>query len=278
MQLDPHAPATLRFTCNNCGAQNAHPAATFHRETAACGSCGANARFRGIIRALALGLGIDPHRPLTAWPRQKQLRGLGMSDWEGYAHHLRDKFDYTNTFYDRPPTLDIQAPATELLGSLDFVITTDVFEHILQPLQTGFDNLCALLKPGGHLVFSVPYTRLPATREHFPDLHTFEIVNFAGERILVNRDAQGRLSARDGLIFHGGEGATLEMRLFCEADLLARLAAAGFTDIVVHDQPDLAVGYYWPPLLHGSEADPRLYAYIITARRPPRETSDTLIP
>lgn len=268
MQLADRQRVDITFTCNICGAANRLPVAGFHRETALCGGCGANARFRGIIRVLALSLGIDPHLPLPAWPRQKSRRGVGMSDWEGYARQLRDKFDYSNTYYDREPRLDIQAPPPGQLASLDFIITTDVFEHILQPLQQAFDNLLALLKPGGHLIFSVPYTRLPATREHFPDLHQFQFCEFAGEKILVNRDPQGRLSAHDHLIFHGGEGATLEMRLYCEADLLKRLADAGFTAITVHEQPDLAVGYYWPPLLHGSATDPRLYAYIIGARRP----------
>lgn len=268
MHLPDPQVVDIRFICNICGATNCLPLASFHRETALCSRCGANARFRGIIRALALSLGIDPHLPLPAWPRQKNRRGLGMSDWEGYARPLHDKFDYINTCYDREPRLDIHAPQPDQFASLDFLISTDVFEHILKPLQRAFDNLLALLKPGGHLIFSVPYTRLPTTREHFPDLHQFQFFEFLGEKILVNRDLQGRLSAYDHLIFHGGEGATLEMRLYCEADVLKRLTDAGFTDITVHEQPDLAVGYYWPPLLHGSGTDPRLYAYIISARRP----------
>jgi hypothetical protein len=57
------------------------------------------------------------------------------------------------------------------------------------------------------------------------------------------------------------------MRLFCEADVLDRLAKAGFTDVRVLEQPKLAIGYYWPELPHMDPNAP-LYAYIISARRP----------
>lgn len=268
MQLPASSPSHIEFICNVCGTPNRLPAASFHRELAPCSKCGANPRFRGILRALALGLGLDPRLPLPEWPRMKRLRGLGMSDWDGYARLLRDKFDYVNTFFDRAPQLDIQEPASDQLACYDFVISTDVFEHILPPLQKGFDNLYQLLKPGGCLIFSVPYTREPATLEHFSDLHQFAFLDFQGTRILVNRAPDGRLAAYDNLVFHGGEGATLEMRLFCEADVLARLARAGFADITVHDRPDLASGYYWPSLPQADPAAPHLHAYIIGARRP----------
>jgi len=260
----------LDFACNVCGQRNRLPLRGFHRETALCSGCGANARFRGVVHVLAQHLGIDPALPLAQWPLRPDLRGLGMSDWHGYATLLAERMAYRNTFYDREPRLDIaQPPADELRDSQDFVITTDVFEHILEPLQPAFDHLLALLRPGGALVFSVPYTRQAHTVEHFPGLHHFELVRALGQDLLVNRRRDGTLQVYDGLVFHGGEGATLEMRLFCEADLLQRLAAAGFEDIVVHSEPVPEVGYYWPPLEQADPAAPLLYAYIISARRPP---------
>lgn len=290
MKLPPDAPEIIEYRCNICGSANRLEASKFHRELALCGSCGSNARFRGIIhvlgsflgeeedhslrewprRILANLLGKGDDRPLRDWPRRKDIHGIGMSDWLGYANLLGEKFSYENTFYDRQPQLDIQNPTQAQLGKYDFLISTDVFEHILQPLQRGFDNLFALLKPGGCLVFSVPYSRSTQTMEHFPGLYEFEILDFRGGKILVNRDEAGALQAYDNLIFHGGEGATLEMRLFCEADVLDRLARAGFEDITVHEQPQLSIGYYWPELM---SADPNvpLYAYIISARRPGSE-------
>lgn len=267
MKLPAETPEVIEYRCNVCGGNNRLESRKFHRELALCGRCGANARFRGIIHVLANFLGEGDGRALQEWPRRKNIVGVGMSDWPGYAGLLGEKFSYENTFYDRQPQLDIQNPTPAQLGKYDFVISSDVFEHILPPLQKGFDHLLALLKPGGCLVFSVPYSRSAQTVEHYPGLHDFEILDFRGGKILVNRDEAGTLQVYDNLIFHGGEGATLEMRLFCEDDVLSRLARAGFEDIRVHEQAQLSIGYYWPELM-SADPDVPLYAYIISARRP----------
>ena len=86
----------------------------------------------------------------------------------------------------------------------------------------------------------MPYTRIEQTIEHFPGLREFEIFDFHGKKIIVNRDDEGQMQVYNNLIFHGGEGATLEMRLFCESDVLSRLAQSGFENIRVHDQPQLS--------------------------------------
>lgn len=259
----------IHYRCNICGARQALATNKFHRELAQCGGCGATARFRGIVLALAQGLGVALDLPLRQWPARRELRGLGMSDWPGYADLLAAKFQYTNTFFDRPPRLDILAPDAELLEAHDFVISSDVLEHVAPPVQRAFDHLYRLLKPGGHLVFSVPYSRVRQTVEHFPDLWEYGIYDFHGGKILVNRTRGGTYQVYDDLFFHGGEGATLEMRVFCEADVLAHLRAAGFTNIKVYDKAVPAVGYYWPAAPGHTRPDaPLLYAYIISAQRP----------
>lgn len=268
MKLPPDAPQVIEYCCNLCGCKNRLDSSQFHRELAACKKCGALARFRGIIHALANFLGESEDAILRDWPIHKRIFGIGMSDWNGYARLLRRKFSYENTFYDRKPKLDILNLTEKNLGKYDFVISTDVFEHILPPLQQGFDNLFRLLKPGGCLIFSVPYTRTAQTVEHYPGMLDYEILNFRGARILVNRDDGGRLQVYDNLVFHGGKGATLEMRIFCETDILNRLAQSGFEDIKVYDQPNLSIGYYWPELKSADPDAPLLYAYIVSARRP----------
>ena len=219
MKLPPDAPQVIEYCCNLCGCKNRLDSSQFHRELAACKKCGALARFRGIIHALANFLGESEDAILRDWPIHKRIFGIGMSDWNGYARLLRRKFSYENTFYDRKPKLDILNLTEKNLGKYDFVISTDVFEHILPPLQQGFDNLFRLLKPGGCLIFSVPYTRTAQTVEHYPGMLDYEILNFRGTRILVNRDDGGRLQVYDNLVFHGGKGATLEMRIFCQTDI-----------------------------------------------------------
>lgn len=212
---------------------------------------------RGIVHHLSMGL-FGASLALTDLPVRPDIIGIGLSDWLGYAHGLAVKLGYTNTFYHQAPFLDIVAPPAERAGTCDFLISTDVFEHVPPPVERAFAGSLALLKPGGLFVLTVPFTDVVDTVEHFPDLATFKVVEFDGGYVLVNRDAAGHYSVRDGLVFHGGPGDTLEMRVFSRADTLRMLTEAGFTDIVVHGGAVPEWGIL-PPHHHGLP---------ITARRP----------
>jgi hypothetical protein len=54
----------------------------------------------------------------------------------------------------------------------DFI--TDVYEHICPPISTAFENAYRLLKPGGVMIFTVPYVE-GKTREHFPNVREFSV-------------------------------------------------------------------------------------------------------
>ena len=58
------------------------------------------------------------------------------------------------------------------------------------------------------------------SNEHFPDLFEFQIVEFGQDRVLVNRTRSGSYQVFDNLVFHGGPGFTLEMRVLSIADAL----------------------------------------------------------
>ena len=165
MQLAPVSGPWLDFVCNVCGTLHCERVAKFHRELAACPVCGASARFRGMVAALGQVLHMPAQVPLIDWPERPDVRGLGMSDWPGYADVLARKMAYVNTHFDKPPYLDILQPAPQYLGVHDVVLSTDVLEHVLAPVQKAFDHLLALLKPGGWLVFSVPYTTFGANTQ-----------------------------------------------------------------------------------------------------------------
>ena len=226
---------TAGFRCNLCGAPGHAPLVLLHdREAPTCRVCGSNQRFRALMAALQDRL-VGGVAPLRLQPRRKALVGLGMSDAGAYATWLAQKFAYTNTFFHTAPFLDIRRPDPRYLGRHDFVVTSDVLEHVQAPVADAFANLRALLKPGGVLAMTVPYGLQEATVEHFPDLHEYRIEGSGAQRRLVNRTREGREQVFDGLCFHGGDGATLEMRLFALDDLLRLLQAAGFTDVRVHD-------------------------------------------
>ena len=252
----------IDFRCNICGVDNRLPEAAFHREAGQCTGCGANARFRGMMLGLCLGL-YGASRALHDLPEDQRLSGIGCSDHDIYARPLARLFAYVNTFFDRAPRLDLGKPASaQHYLPADFVICSDVLEHVAPPVSEGFATLHQMLRPGGLLVFSVPSYDMPTTLEHFPDYHEAALVRLGGHQVLVNRRRDGSAEIFEDLVFHGGEGATLEMRRFAQVDVLAGLKAAGFTDIVVlaPDRPD--IGYWWP-------AEPLLCAEVIIARAGP---------
>jgi len=236
----------IAFTCNICGARNDVPRERIRRDVASCRSCESNVRLRAIVHLLSLAL-LGRSVALPAFPTDKDIVGAGLSDWKGYAPRLAKKFQYCNTFYHKHPKLDITAPPAEMHDSLRFLIASDVFEHVPPPVSRAFDGAFALLRPGGHLIFSVPYNSGDTpTIEHYPGMRDFAVSWIGGHRPVV------RLTQHDGSLaldaspaFHGGLGQTLEMRVFGEHDLLSLLRRAGFVDICVFSESAPEFGIYF---------------------------------
>lgn len=242
------APATADFRCNVCGQPNrgvplAH---VENREFQSCAHCRSSLRMRSVMHALALELYGRP-LALPEFPQDKSLSGLGMSDWEGYARGLEAKFAYTNTYYHTAPRLDITDIAVAEVGRHRFLISSDVFEHIpVFALDAAFANSRRLLRDDGVFIFTVPFVKEGETVEHFPRLHDFRIIETNGKRFLYNRTTEGDEEVFDNLVFHGGDGMTLEMRMFSEADLRRRLARAGYSSIRICTDRVPEFGILWP--------------------------------
>jgi len=224
----------VSFICNICGQNNTIAALT--HEASSCSGCGSNVRLRALVYMLSVEL-FGEGLLLPEFPCLKAIKGLGLSDQLSYAGLLAGKFDYTNTFYDREPFIDITETHPERHGTYDFILSSDVFEHIGVPVERAFDEVYKLLKPHGVLCLTVPFSLKEETVEHFPDLHEYAIVGLSGVPMLINRRQDGALEVREDLVFHGGEGATLEMRLFSRKDLERKLTAAGFETVVFQTDP-----------------------------------------
>jgi SAM-dependent methyltransferase len=215
------------------------------RESPTCAVCKSNVRVRGLLQALSREL-FGLNLALPDFPRVRSLRGLGCSDAAPYADRLRDKFDYRNTFYDRAPRLDLTNIPDCESEQCDFIIASEVFEHVPPPVEAVFSQVCRLLKPNGVLVLTVPYSLDPATVEHFPQLNRFGLAQVGGQTVLVNRTGEGQLTATGDLVFHVGcTGAAAEMRLFSESGLRASLEAAGFPDVRFYgdDYPPFGIAH-----------------------------------
>ncbi len=159
--------------------------------------------------------------------------------------------NYINTFYHTEPLLDIHNKNDiSKYNDLDFIISSDVFEHIdpFPSLQNAFDNMYIMLKKGGFIVFSVPFwydTHL----EHYPNLYNYKIIKEENSNnyILLNTTIDGKNEYYNNLIFHGGPGSTLEMRIFSFDKLNENLKNAGFNNIIFHkpDEDMKKYGIFW---------------------------------
>lgn len=218
------------FVCNICGAHNTSTADSSDRERVSCSRCRSSIRFRSIVLALSRALfGLD--LKLTEFPVLKSVRGLGLSDSDVYSPGLGNRFSYVNTFYHRDPGFDLSQPDEREFGKYDFVICSDVLEHVPGPVDRAFAALARLLKPTGFLILTVPYSLEPGMVEHYPELAESGFVEIDGRTVLVGRSASGEYRVFDNLTFHGGGGSTLERRIFSDESLRAGLAAAGFATV-----------------------------------------------
>lgn len=229
----------VAFRCNICGAYNERE--NFATEPPSC-ACGSNVRVRALVHLLSLEI-LGESMIAADFPRLRGIRGFGMSDKACYANLLADKFDYTNTYYDQEPRLDFTEEHPALWNSVDFILSSDVLEHIAPPYERALAESCRLLKPHGFFVGTVFCNPADQMREHFPDLYDYRIVKLDTGQVLINRRRDGALETHEDLIFHGGHGATLEMREFGITELQRGFKACGFQELtfLTEDVPEIGV-------------------------------------
>lgn len=255
---DTAAEAAIEFRCNICGRENRQPLARMDREVGSCDGCQSTVRTRAVAQMIAREMfGLD--MPVTDFPVLKQVRGMGISDSPDYAGRLAEKFTYRNTYYHKEPRFDILNVPDSEWGSYDFVIASEVFEHVAAAPNVPFEHAFRLLKPGGLFFFTVPYTLAETTTEHFPELNDYRIVEFGGRYVMINRTRDGRIQIFEDLVFHGGGGETLELRVFTEKDLRKLMLEAGFTAVEIY-------GNNYPPF---GIVRPENWSLPMTARKQP---------
>ncbi len=231
-----------KFRCNICGTQCDRPPEGIPREGASCPECHSSARVRAVVALLSQEL-LGVPMALTDFPVLKGIQGIGMSDSPQLAEKLSRKLDYTNTFYHQAPRFDVTSPGPNDFGRYDFILTSEVMEHVPPPVEESFANLFRLLKPDGLLIMTTPYTLGGKTKEHFPQLHQFTLAKPGNETVLVNRRRDGSIEVFENLVFHGGPGSTVEMRVFTEESLRQNLLAAGFSSVRIasEDIPEFGI-------------------------------------
>jgi SAM-dependent methyltransferase len=145
----------------------------------------------------------------------------------------------------------------ENFGKIDYVICSEVMEHVPPPIELAFNNMRELLGEDGVCIFSVPYSLDDETVEHFPNLFDWQIEHLGdGTKRLINTTFKGDRETFDDLCFHKGpeifdsdgvliEGSSdsLEMRLFCERRLRQQITKAGLeiSDIIDMNIPEFGL-------------------------------------
>jgi SAM-dependent methyltransferase len=193
-----------------------------------CSNCGSTSRNRAV--ALTLGRVLDENASVFAWKYRLSTRVLESSGRGALALFFRRKFDYYGTEFDsgriaagKHPRdyADFQKLHYEA-DTFDFVVASDVFEHIRRDADA-MREVQRVLKRGGTLILTVPYDHDRA--------QTIQRVDTSGPsdvHLLPPR-------------YHGGGGHTLAYREYGR-DLVDLMSESGFSvERVVVDRPDLGI-------------------------------------
>ena len=226
--FEPHSENNRIIFIDNINGKFDCAAIPMHRETGEGYFNNNWCRSRAIVYALLNSLNLFPI--LALLPKEaKQIVGMGVSDDERYARVLENVFTYFNTFYHKDPQLDLMVSQKKYNNTFDFIICSDVLEHIIGDWRVAAKNMYDYLKPGGVLILTVPMKReLLKTVEHYPDSIGYDVI-FDGNNYhstIIKWSDRKELAVNP--IFHGGPGNTLEMRIFSFNDLKNELNLCGF--------------------------------------------------
>ena len=214
--------------CNVCGWTGRFLRLERGREGTVCTNCGSTSRNRAVSFVLARVL--DEDQAVFRWKYRLSTPMLESSARGALAMYFRMKFDYYGTEFDRAKIAAGTHPRDYAdfqklhydADTFDFVVASDVFEHI----RRDADAMCEVqrvLKPGGHLILTVPYDHDRA--------QTIQRVDTSGATDVHLLPAQ----------YHGGGGHTLAYREFGR-DLSDTMSSAGFyVERVAVDVPEFGI-------------------------------------
>src|SRR3954464_12769996 len=129
----------LHYQCNICSRYCATAMSELAREKPSCERCGSTPRFRAIVSLLSRAL-FGRSLPIDEFPSRPDIAGVGLSDWNVLADALAKKVSYQNTFFHQPPFLDIASIDSSMHGRFQFIIASEVFEHVVSPASRAFKN------------------------------------------------------------------------------------------------------------------------------------------
>lgn len=225
-------------------------------EAPSCSGCSSNVRFRWLVYRLSREL-FSRSVPLFQFPPDRSIKGIGLTDPDSISRVLTERFTYRNTYFNTEPRLDIRFDPSPF-GELDFLIASEVFEHVEPPVTDAFRNAAGLLRRSGILLLTVPWVWSGDPKQAIPELHDWKLDREGGRWVVVNRKPNGDTERFHDMVFDGGPGPSLgrtrehfpelhEWRLVNESEswrLLNRRrdgTVETFHNLVFHEGPGLAL-------------------------------------
>jgi SAM-dependent methyltransferase len=198
----------VAFVCNVCGQRSVFQQAHYNNpELPSCNACRSNVRLRWLVHRLALTL-YDRSIPLPEFPARKSIKGIGLTDPRSIAAVLAERFTYCNTQLTSAPRLDIRCDPSPL-GELDFLIASEVFEHVELPVARAFANSARLLKPSGVLLLTVPWVWDGEPSTAIPELYDWRLGREEERYVITNRRPDGQVERFVDMAFDGSPGPSL---------------------------------------------------------------------
>lgn len=224
------------FVCNLCGKASSFSKRSMHRELPSCTICSSTIRQRQVIEAVKSVLATFD-RPLDV---------IGLSDHPNIEtwFSLQSSLNYTNTFFDNTPFLDISEPDFTFRSYADILISSDILGHVMYPMSKALLGHFSVLKPGGVLILTTPWVTNGPHVEHFPWMVGYQVKTRCYSPTVIGVDSKGQKRKIADPIFHGGPGNTLEIRISSIHVLLEEIRRAGFTDVQVRSERKLEIGIF----------------------------------
>jgi hypothetical protein len=197
----------IAFTCNICDGRGIFREPHYiNPELPSC-SCGSNVRFRWLVYRLSREL-FGQSLCLREFPSDKSIKGIGLTDPESIARVLTCRFEYRNTYFNAEPRLDLRSDPSPI-GELDFLIASEVFEHIEPPVTQPFRNASGFLKPNGFLLLTVPWVWNGDPKEAIPELYDWKLDREGDRWLVINRKPDGEIERFYDMVFDDGPGRSL---------------------------------------------------------------------
>jgi hypothetical protein len=146
--------------------------------------------------------------PLPQFPLNKSVAGLGLTDCHSISSILEQRLAYRNTYLHQEPRFDLTCDPSPV-GPLDFLIASEVLEHVEPPVGRAFRQAAAILKPSGFVLLTVPWIFDGRPQGELPELHDWKFSWQDDSWMIVNRRPNGETEFFPRIAVDGGPGVCL---------------------------------------------------------------------